>query len=60
MPAEQACLDAALAWERPPGMCIQPQAPKIERLGVMPGAGSFRTLPSKQLPQSISETGQKL
>ena len=43
-----ACLDAALAWERRPGMHIRPQALKIERLGVMPGSGSFPTLPSKQ------------
>ena len=43
----KACLDAALAWEHPPGMCIRPQAPKIERLGVMPGAASFPTLPSE-------------
>ena len=39
---------AGLVWELRPGMHIRPQAFKIERLGVMPGPGSFPTLQSKQ------------
>jgi hypothetical protein len=46
--ARQGVFGVALAWDCLPDMRIPPQALEIERLRVMPGAGNFPTLQSKQ------------